>query len=205
MALALVAAHRSGVGKSSFLELLAHGTLVTAAAVHEPTCGLTLYVPSPIPLRLPLRPVRFRMWDIYQAYPRSLLTTPSTLRHMLESCTGILLMYDVHSRRSFEQLEHHLTIARRDTLAMQQNGRPVEMALLANKADDEAAEATWQVSTTEGEQWARQNGLPVTFISCRTGRNVHEAAHALAARMYEHIKHDNDGARDDNEAGREES
>ena len=173
------------VDKTSFLELATRGILVTADSIHDTTLGGITYGLEPI--SFPLRPVRLRLWDIAQAPPYLI---PLSLSEVLGDASGIVLMYDVHDKASFEHLDQHLALARSHMHAVQRF-RPVEVVVLANKADEEEGEAgQWQVSRDEGEHWAQHHGLPLWFISCRTGHHVQEALRDLATRLYQHIKDD---------------
>merc|ERR1719158_1333825 len=87
----------------------------------------------------------------------------SITRSYYRDAAGVLLVYDISRRESFNHLNRWLEEAR-------QNGNPnMTIMLIGNKSD---LEHRRQVSTEEGKQFAEENGLIFIETSAKTAANV---------------------------------
>lgn len=93
---------------------------------------------------------------------------------------GALLVYDVTRRETFDQLNLWLKEIR------ERSDKNVSIILVGNKCDDTRRR---QVSTTEGEEFAKENGLMMFMeASAKTGQNVDEAFKEVAEGVYKKIE-----------------
>ena len=101
----------------------------------------------------------------------------SITRTYYRGATGSLLVYDVARRETFEHVGRWLEEARA-------NGNPhMVVALIGNKADLERRE----VSTAEGEEFAKKHNLLFLETSAKTAMNVEEAFMVVARKIHENI------------------
>jgi small GTP-binding protein len=91
------------------------------------------------------------------------------------SATGIVLMFDVTNRESFEALPRWIKEAE-DGI-----GKSVPMVLAANKFDL----PDHQVSLDEIQEYAREIGAGSVVMSVKTGDNVHNMFKMLGSAVYE--------------------
>eukprot|EP01066_Platyproteum_vivax_P007709 Platyproteum_vivax@DN3081_c0_g1_i1.p1 len=102
----------------------------------------------------------------------------SITRSYYRGAAGALLVYDVTRRDTFDHLTRWLEEAR-------QNGNAdMTIMLIGNKCDLERREVT----TLEGEEFARQHGLFFIETSAKTAQNVEEAFIQTARKIYEKIE-----------------
>ncbi len=80
---------------------------------------------------------------------------------------GALLVYDVSRRDSFEHVQNWYSRAK------QLGGEDLETVLIGNKNDLSSADR--QVSTQEGEDLAKELGMPFVETSALNGANVEAA------------------------------
>lgn len=80
---------------------------------------------------------------------------------------GCLLVYDVTSRDSFNQLDDWLA----EAMKYGASPREIPIALCANKIDRKKDQA---VSEDEGREWASARGVTYFETSASSGANVHE-------------------------------
>mmetsp|Transcript_12017 Transcript_12017/g.48376 ORF Transcript_12017/g.48376 Transcript_12017/m.48376 type:complete len:225 (+) Transcript_12017:308-982(+) len=84
---------------------------------------------------------------------------------------GILLVYDVSERDSFENIQHWVQQIRENA------DERVRLVLVGNKCDREESRV---VSTQEGEELAKQYGVSFFETSAKDNRNVDECYTAIA-------------------------
>ena len=90
----------------------------------------------------------------------------SITRSYYRGAAGALLVYDITRRDTFTHLTRWLE-------EVKQNGNPdMSIMLIGNKSD---LDARRQVSTNEGEMFAREHGLIFMETSAKTAQNVEEA------------------------------
>ena len=91
---------------------------------------------------------------------------------------GALLVYDITRRDTYNHLTRWLEEVR-------QNGNPdMTIMLIGNKCD---LDARRQVSTEEGERFAKENGLIFMETSAKTAFNVEEAFLQTSQMIYNNI------------------
>ena len=102
----------------------------------------------------------------------------SITRSYYRGAAGALLVYDITRRETFNHLTRWLEEAR-------QNSNPnMVVMLIGNKSDLGHRRA---VSTDEGKEFARQNGLVFMETSAKTASNVDKAFIDTASTIYANI------------------
>lgn len=102
----------------------------------------------------------------------------SITRSYYRGAAGALLVYDITRRETFNHLTRWLEEARQNS-----NSNMVVM-LIGNKSDLEHRRA---VSTYEGKEFARQNGLVFMETSAKTASNVEQAFIKTASTIHGNI------------------
>ncbi len=97
---------------------------------------------------------------------------------MSPGAAGALLVYDVTRRETFNHLNTWLEDAR------QHSNNNMTIMLIGNKCD---LEQKRQVSTDEGEAFAKEHGLVFLETSAKTAHNVDDAFVQTAQAIYEKI------------------
>ena len=119
------------------------------------------------------RQVKLQIWDTAGQESFRSIT-----RSYYRGAAGALLVYDITRRETFNHLTRWLEEARQNS-----NSNMVVM-LIGNKADLGHRRA---VSTDEGEEFARQNGLVFMETSAKTASNVEDAFISTASSIYGNI------------------
>jgi len=102
----------------------------------------------------------------------------SITRSYYRGAAGALLVYDITRRDTYNHLTRWLEEVR-------QNGNPdMTIMLIGNKCD---LDARRQVSTEEGERFAKENGLIFMETSAKTAFNVEEAFLQTSQMIYNNI------------------
>ena len=102
----------------------------------------------------------------------------SITRSYYRGAAGALLVYDITRRDTFTHLTRWLEEVR-------QNGNPdTTIMLIGNKSDQDSRR---QVTTEEGERFARENGLIFIETSAKTAANVEEAFINTTTVIYNNI------------------
>ncbi|TNV84572.1 hypothetical protein FGO68_gene16310 [Halteria grandinella] len=102
----------------------------------------------------------------------------SITRSYYRGAAGALLVYDITRRDTFSHLTRWLEEVR-------QNGNPdMVIMLIGNKCDMDSRR---QVSTEEGERFAKDNGLIFLETSAKTAFNVEDAFLQTSQMIYENI------------------
>ncbi|PON36109.1 Small GTP-binding domain containing protein [Parasponia andersonii] len=128
------------------------------------------------------RPIKIRVWDTAgQERFRSIT------RSYYRGAAGVLLVYDITRRETFDHLASWLEDARQHA----NNHRNTTMMLIGNKCDHSPHQRV--VSEEEGERFAKENGLLFLETSARTAHNVDDAFIKTASNIFKNIK---DGAFD---------
>ena len=102
----------------------------------------------------------------------------SITRSYYRGAAGALLVYDITRKETFNHLTRWLEEVR-------QNGNPdIMVMLIGNKAD---LDSRRQVSTEEGERFAKENGLIFLETSAKTNFNVEQAFLQTSRMIYDNI------------------
>ena len=117
--------------------------------------------------------VKLQIWDTAGQESFKSIT-----RSYYRGAAGALLVYDITRRDTFTHLTRWLEEVR-------QNGNPdMTIMLIGNKSD---LDPRRQVSTEEGERFARENGLIFMETSAKTAFNVEESFLQTSQVIYQNI------------------
>ncbi|CAB07356.1 Ras-related protein Rab-2A [Caenorhabditis elegans] len=157
-----------GVGKSN---LLLRFTDELFDPIHTTTLGVEFGYKD---LQIDKYKVRLRVWDTCgQENFRSII------RAYYRNALGALLVYDITCRKSFVHLEQWLSDLR-------QHGHPeMVIMLIGNKSD---LKAVRDVTTEEGEAFAKKNGLTFMETSAKANKHVEKAFVNTAHEIYKKLK-----------------
>ncbi|KAL4376193.1 hypothetical protein GQ457_02G005000 [Hibiscus cannabinus] len=172
----------TGVGKSC---LLLQFTDRRFQPVHDLTIGVEFGARM---IDIDNKSIKLQIWDtvfsivddefslFHQAGQESFR---SITRSYYRGAAGALLVYDITRRETFNHLAGWLEDARQHANAN------MTVMLIGNKCDLSHRRA---VSSEEGEQFARENGLVFMEASAKTAQNVEEAFISTAAKIYKKIQ-----------------
>lgn len=118
--------------------------------------------------------VMVQVWDTSGNEQMSSLTA-----NYFKSACGVLLVYDITSRKSFEDLNRWMT------LINDNSGEEIQKMLIGNKADLEGKRA---VSKNEGESYARAHGMEFIETSAKTAVNVVDAFKRLSVNVHHLVR-----------------
>lgn len=120
------------------------------------------------------KPIKLQIWDTAGQESFRSIT-----RSYYRGAAGALLVYDITRRETFNHLTSWLEDAR------QHANSNMTIMLIGNKCDLAHRRA---VSTEEGEQFAKENGLVFMETSAKTAQNVEDAFINTAAKIYQKIE-----------------
>eukprot|EP00914_Ancora_sagittata_P005781 GHVO01011700.1.p1 GENE.GHVO01011700.1~~GHVO01011700.1.p1 ORF type:complete len:209 (-),score=21.24 GHVO01011700.1:335-961(-) len=157
----------TGVGKSC---LLLQFTDKRFRTDHDLTIGVEFGARL---ITIENRPIKLHIWDTAGQESFRSIT-----RSYYRGAAGALLVYDISRRDTFNHLARWLEEVR-------QNSHPnMTIILIGNKCDLERREVT----TEEGERFARQHSLVFLETSAKTSKNVEEAFLSTAQSIYQNIQ-----------------
>ncbi|KAL6536009.1 Ras-related protein RABB1c [Orobanche hederae] len=157
-----------GVGKSC---LLLQFTDKRFQPVHDLTIGVEFGARM---ITIENKPMKLQIWDTAGQESFRSIT-----RSYYRGAAGALLVYDITRRETFNHLASWLEDARQHANAN------MIIVLIGNKCDLAHRRA---VSTEEGEQFAKENGLIFMEASAKTSQNVEEAFIKTASTIYKKIQ-----------------
>jgi Ras-related protein Rab-2A len=157
-----------GVGKSC---LLLQFTDKRFQPVHDLTIGVEFGARM---ITIDNKPIKLQIWDTAGQESFRSIT-----RSYYRGAAGALLVYDITRRETFNHLASWLDDAR------QHANSNMTIMLIGNKSDLAHRRA---VSTEEGEQFAKENGLVFMETSAKTAHNVEDAFINTAAKIYHKIE-----------------
>ncbi|KAF0687314.1 Aste57867_20924 [Aphanomyces stellatus] len=163
----------SEVGKSS---LLLQFTEQTFAGIHDLTIGVEFGAKL---LDLDNRKVKLEIWDT--AGQETFL---SITRSYYRGADGVLLVYDIGKRSSFEHLGRWLQECQQNCM-----NPSLEIMVVGMKAD--LPEDERQVSAEEAQQWAKRFGLHFIEASAKTAANVELVFVETATTILRHFDESN--------------
>ncbi|KAG0556133.1 hypothetical protein KC19_11G028700 [Ceratodon purpureus] len=158
----------TGVGKSC---LLLQFTDKRFQPVHDLTIGVEFGARM---VTIDDKPIKLQIWDTAGQESFRSIT-----RSYYRGAAGALLVYDITRRETFNHLASWLEDAR------QHANSNMTIMLIGNKCDLAHRRA---VSTEEGEQFAKENGLVFMETSAKTAHNVEDAFINTAAKIYQKIE-----------------
>ncbi|KAG6423760.1 hypothetical protein SASPL_114163 [Salvia splendens] len=158
----------TGVGKSC---LLLQFTDKRFQPVHDLTIGVEFGARM---ITIESKPIKLQIWDTAGQESFRSIT-----RSYYRGAAGALLVYDITRRETFNHLASWLEDAR------QHASMNMTIMLIGNKCDLAHRRA---VSTEEGEQFAKENGLVFMEASAKTAQNVEEAFVQTASTIYKKIQ-----------------
>ena len=164
----------SGVGKTNFIFRFAENSF---SDMHVSTVGLD-YKSKIIILPSSKKRVRIQIWDT-AGQERYMAINKNTLQKV----QGIIIMYDLTNRKSFENLERWFNI-------VSQNFPGKTVFLVGNKLDLSDDKRT--VTVEEGQKLAEENNMKFYEGSGQNGENVEEIFIQMAEKVYENIINDKD-------------
>lgn len=158
----------TGVGKSC---LLLQFTDKRFQPVHDLTIGVEFGARM---INIAGKPVKLQIWDTAGQESFRSIT-----RSYYRGAAGALLVYDITRRETFNHLASWLEDARQHASAN------MVIMLIGNKCDLAHRRA---VSTEEGAQFAKENGLIFMETSAKTAQNVEDAFINTAAKIHQKIE-----------------
>lgn len=159
--------YRLGVGKSC---LLLQFTDQRFRQQHDLTIGVEFGSRT---VKINEKNIKLQIWDTAGQESFKSIT-----RSYYRGAAGALLVYDITRKETFNHLTRWLEEVR-------QNGNPdIMVMLIGNKAD---LDSRRQVSTEEGERFAKENGLIFLETSAKTSFNVEQAFLQTSQMIYDNI------------------
>ncbi|VDL85443.1 unnamed protein product [Nippostrongylus brasiliensis] len=163
----------STVGKSSLLKYFTEGKI---AEISDPTVGVDFYARM-IELRPNFR-VKLQLWDTAgQEKFRSI--TKSYYRNSV----GVMLVYDISNRASFENIAGWLHEAEVN-MGGPNPGKCV-FQLIGHKSDNQCER---RVDYEEGEYFAKYHKMKFIETSAITGKNIFDAFLMMAQEVYKRVE-----------------
>jgi len=158
----------SSVGKSNFLFKFIEGQF---SPLHVATIGFD-YKSRIITLPNFKKKVKLQIWDTagQEKYM-------SVNKNLFQRVQGVILMYDITSRETFERLNIWLNIIKQMT-------NDIPIVLVGNKLDLEDNENDGRIiEYGEGEDFAKENDFDFFEVSAKNGTNVEKAFISIAEKI----------------------
>ena len=158
----------SSVGKSNFLFKFIEGQF---SPLHVATIGFD-YKSRIITLPNFKKKVKLQIWDTagQEKYM-------SVNKNLFQRVQGVMLMYDITSRETFERLNIWLDIIKQMT-------NDIPIVLVGNKLDLEDNEDDGRIiEYGEGEDFAKENDFDFFEVSAKNGTNVEKAFISIAEKI----------------------
>ena len=165
----------SGVGKSNFLFKFIENKF---SPLHVATVGFD-YKSKVCILPQSKKKVKLQIWDTARQEKYM-----SINKNLFQRVQGIILMYDLTKRDTFERLNIWLNIIKQMTCE-------IPIVLVANKLDEENNEESGRiVEYSEGEKFAKDNDFQFLEASGMNGTNVEKAFTTIAEKVIKNLEDD---------------
>ena len=181
--LKLVIIGDSGVGKSNFLFKYTEGQF---SELHVATVGFD-YKSKIVTLPESKKKVKLQIWDTagQEKYM-------SINKNLFQRVQGIILMYDITQRETFERLNIWLNIIKQMT-------NDIPIILVGNKLDEENNPETGRiVEYNEGKAFAKENEFPFLEASGLNGTNVEKVFNTISELIIQYLQQDRSISINDN-------
>lgn len=155
----IVVLGNSGVGKSSFLHRLVDNVYNES---HNTTIGVDFFVYRMV---VNGKKIKLQIWDTAGQEQFK-----SIVKAYYRNAQGVLLMYDVTHRKSFNDILEWLRDLEDHNIRGKQKQSEVSRIILIGNKNEQSNEHYREVSREEGLQMAMSNGLLFNEISCKTDR-----------------------------------
>ena len=165
----------SGVGKSNFLFKFIKGEFSPA---HVATIGFD-YKSKIIILPQSKKKVKLQIWDTAGQEKYMSLN-----KNILQRVQGVILMYDITKRETFERLNIWLKI-------IKQMINEIPIILVGNKLDEENSEENGRlVEYNEGEAFAKDHQFQFLEASALNGTNINEVFNNISELIIKNLEED---------------
>ena len=163
----------SGVGKSNFLFKYIEGQF---SPLHVATVGFD-YKSKIITLPQSKKKVKLQIWDTAGQEKYMAIN-----KNLFQRVQGVILMYDITKRESFERLNIWINIIKQMT-------NEIPIILVGNKLDEEKNEEKGRIVTyNEGEAFAKDNDFQFLEASGLNGTNVDKVFNAIAELIIKNLQ-----------------
>ena len=163
----------SGVGKSNFLFKYTEGQFSPA---HVATIGFD-YKSKIIILPQSKKKVKLQIWDTAGQEKYMSLN-----KNILQRVQGVILMYDITKRETFERLNTWLKI-------IKQMISEIPIILVGNKLDEENSEENGRlVEYNEGEAFAKDHQFQFIEASALNGTNIDEVFNNISELIIKNLE-----------------
>ncbi|KJH42199.1 Ras family protein [Dictyocaulus viviparus] len=169
----------STVGKSSLLKYFTDGK---TAEMSDPTIGVDFYARM-IELKPDYR-VKLQLWDTAGQEKFRSIT-----RSYYRNSVGVMLVYDISNRTSFENIGIWLNEAEKGVGGP--NPRKVVYLLVGHKSDDQSDRQVgffFKVDYEEGEYFAKYHKMKFIETSAITGKNIFDAFLMMAQEISNRVE-----------------
>ena len=165
----------SGVGKTNFIFQFTEGRF---SPLHVTTVGFD-YKSKIIKLPTSKKKVKLQIWDTagQEKYM-------SINKNLFQRVQGVILMYDITKRETFERLDLWLNLIKQMT-------NDIPIVLVGNKLDQEDnIENGRIVEYSEGEDFARDNDFEFFEASAMDGTNIDKVFSSIAEKIIKNLQDD---------------
>ena len=173
--LKLVIMGDSSVGKSNYICRFVDGKF---NPVHVSTVGFD-FKSRIFEMSNPKKKVKFQIWDTagQEKYM-------SINKNLFQRVQGVILMYDITKRETFERLDLWLNLIKQMT-------NDIPIVLVGNKLDQEDnIENGRIVEYSEGEDFARDNDFEFFEASAMDGTNIDKVFSSIAEKIIKNLQDD---------------
>ena len=165
----------SGTGKSNFLFKFIEGRF---SPLHVATVGFD-YKSKIVTLPKSKKKIKLQIWDTagQEKYM-------SVNKNLFQKVQGIILMYDITNRESFERLNMWLNI-------IKEMANDIPIILVGNKIDEENNEENGRIiEYSEGEGFGKKNGFQFIEASGLDGTNVDKVFYNISEIILKNLRSD---------------